>query len=396
MSDHRDDDVLRTRSTTSTMLFWTTSCRMTRTSHRRRTRSSMTTPTPRASLWPRRSRNVNAVVAEAGGSIWHRLYHGETAFDFIGRTRLWFILSAIAILIGFGGLVVRGFNFGLDFEGGTAWTVLNEPSVNAVRDVIDSEGIPEAKVQQFKPINEDSLCPGHREDRGQRVPTSSGGRSRSGTSFVTDLKTTSTTRRSAHRGEARSPTRRSAPSSSSSSSSSSTCSGGSSGGRPSRRMAAVVHDILITVGIYALSGFEITPSTVVAFLTILGFSLYDTVVVFDRVDENAKIAGVDRPVHLQRRREPEHEPGPDAFAEHLDHRHPSDLLDPRGRRVHPRGHDAAGLRSRDVHRPRDRRVLVDLHRLAGARTAEGARAAGTGRCGNGSRPGAGAAPDRSR
>ncbi len=53
-------------------------------------------------------------------------------------------------------------------------------------------------------------------------------------------------------------------------------------------IAALVHDIVLTAGIYSLVGFEVTPSTVIGFLTILGFSLYDTVVVFDKVDENVK------------------------------------------------------------------------------------------------------------
>src|SRR5437868_3202587 len=53
-------------------------------------------------------------------------------------------------------------------------------------------------------------------------------------------------------------------------------------------LAAVVHDILVTVGVYSLSRFEVTPATVVAFLTILGYSLYDTIVVFDKVEENTK------------------------------------------------------------------------------------------------------------
>ncbi|MFM8852790.1 MAG: protein translocase subunit SecF, partial [Acidimicrobiaceae bacterium] len=51
---------------------------------------------------------------------------------------------------------------------------------------------------------------------------------------------------------------------------------------------AIVHDVLISVGVYSLFGIEVTPATVVAFLTILGYSLYDTVVVFDRVQENAE------------------------------------------------------------------------------------------------------------
>ena len=51
-------------------------------------------------------------------------------------------------------------------------------------------------------------------------------------------------------------------------------------------IAAVIHDIIITVGVYAVTGIEVTPATVIAFLTILGFSLYDTVVVFDKIKEN--------------------------------------------------------------------------------------------------------------
>ena len=53
-------------------------------------------------------------------------------------------------------------------------------------------------------------------------------------------------------------------------------------------IAAVVHDVFITVGIYALVGFDVTPATVIGFLTILGYSLYDTVVVFDKVRENTR------------------------------------------------------------------------------------------------------------
>jgi preprotein translocase subunit SecF len=54
-------------------------------------------------------------------------------------------------------------------------------------------------------------------------------------------------------------------------------------------MIALVHDVLITAGIYALVGREVTPETVIAILTILGFSLYDTVVIFDKVKENTEV-----------------------------------------------------------------------------------------------------------
>ena len=57
---------------------------------------------------------------------------------------------------------------------------------------------------------------------------------------------------------------------------------------------AVIHDIIITVGVYAITQFEVTPATVVAFLTILGYSLYDTVVVFDKVRDNQARIGTER------------------------------------------------------------------------------------------------------
>ena len=53
-------------------------------------------------------------------------------------------------------------------------------------------------------------------------------------------------------------------------------------------LVALLHDMLVTVGIYALSGFQVSPDTVIAFLTVLGYSLYDTIVVFDKVKENTR------------------------------------------------------------------------------------------------------------
>src|SRR5207249_10218455 len=53
-------------------------------------------------------------------------------------------------------------------------------------------------------------------------------------------------------------------------------------------LVALLHDVVVTAGIYSLVGFEVTPSTVIGLLTILGFSLYDTVVVFDKVKENTR------------------------------------------------------------------------------------------------------------
>ncbi len=60
-------------------------------------------------------------------------------------------------------------------------------------------------------------------------------------------------------------------------------------------LAALFHDLIITAGVYSLTGFEVTPSTVVAVLTILGYSLYDTVVVYDKIDEIVDEADETRP-----------------------------------------------------------------------------------------------------
>jgi preprotein translocase subunit SecF len=56
-------------------------------------------------------------------------------------------------------------------------------------------------------------------------------------------------------------------------------------------LVALVHDVLMTVGVYSIAGFQVTPATVVALLTILGFSIYDGIVVFDKVDENTPLVG---------------------------------------------------------------------------------------------------------
>ena len=136
---------------------------------------------------------------------------------------------------------------------------------------------------------------------------------------------------------------------------------------------AVIHDILLTVGVYAVTGFQVVPATVIAFLTILGFSLYDTVVVFDKV----------RREHADGR----HRPG----------RHLLKMVNRSLNQVLMRSLNTSfvavlpvaslvfvgsglfgatalqGLRRRPLRRPRHRGVLVDLRRDPDPRLAEGAR-----------------------
>jgi preprotein translocase subunit SecF len=221
-------------------------------------------------------------MAEPKRSLVYRLYHGETAFDFVGRKKLWFGVSALVIAIGLASLLTRGLNFGIDFEGGTAWEVkAPHVSVAKARDTLRPLGLGEAKIQF---VGGDTL----RVQAGARGPQA---RDR-----VTDALARLA---KAPRGQV--SVNQVGPS------------WGSEVTSKAQRalvfffiaitlyitlrfewkmalaaLAAVAHDILVTVGVYSLSGFEVTPATVIAFLTILGYSLYDTIVVFDKVEENTR------------------------------------------------------------------------------------------------------------
>ncbi|HEX2192106.1 MAG TPA: hypothetical protein VHH09_02855, partial [Acidimicrobiales bacterium] len=78
----------------------------------------------------------------------HRLYHGETAFDFVGRKAWWFALSALVIGAGILSLLTQGLNYGIDFKGGTAWEV-EAPGVSVAeaRDALRPLGLGDAKIQ---------------------------------------------------------------------------------------------------------------------------------------------------------------------------------------------------------------------------------------------------------
>ena len=137
---------------------------------------------------------------------------------------------------------------------------------------------------------------------------------------------------------------------------------------------AVLHDVVLTVGFYSVFQFEVSPATVIAFLTILGFSLYDTIVVFDRMQENAHRLDPHRAVHLHRHRAPVAQPGADALGEH-DRRHAAPGGDDaHRRRVHLRRADARRLLARTARGARVGRLLLDLRRRTADRGVQGAGA----------------------
>jgi preprotein translocase subunit SecF len=213
-------------------------------------------------------------------SLASRMYHGETSYDFVGRRRLWFSISAVLLLISVVSLIWPGLNFGIDFKGGAVFRVQPErPLTEAqVRDAIG----PAAEVVQVTTSQPVEVI----------VQTEVLGQPE-----VARIRTELAELSGVERNDV------------------STQSIGSKWGSTVSRKAAVallvflvvvtiyvslrmefkmavaalvalVHDLLITSGIFALARFEVTPATVIALLTILGYSLYDTVVVFDKVREN--------------------------------------------------------------------------------------------------------------
>ena len=223
----------------------------------------------------------------ARGSLWHRLYHGETNFDFVGKRRIGFIASGILILLSVVSLIFNGLNLGIDFEGGVAWEFeANGQTVDDARAVLDDNGVDAsaAKIQTLSgPSGErlriqvddqpDDVQAAVKADFAEAagVPAEE-----VSVSVVSPTWGEQITRKALRalivffllitiyisiRFEWKMAV---------------------------ASLIAVLHDVLISVGIYSIFGFEVTPATVIAFLTILGFSLYDTIVVFDKVHENTR------------------------------------------------------------------------------------------------------------
>lgn len=213
-------------------------------------------------------------------SVVNRLTLGEPVIDFKRWWRRGLVFSAVLIVLSIGSLFTRGLNLGIDFRGGTSWQVAAPGvTVDQARDALSSIGEGEAKVQI---VGQDTLRVQARveEETKQdeitdklaelaKVDRSQVGISTVGSSWGSDV-TRSAIRALvvffilifaylAWRLEWK---------------------------MALGAVAAVVHDIVISVGIYSIFQFEVTPATVIAFLTILGYSIYDTIVVFDKVQEN--------------------------------------------------------------------------------------------------------------
>jgi preprotein translocase subunit SecF len=213
-------------------------------------------------------------------TLGNRLYFGEASIDFVRRQKLWYTISAVFIALSILGLAVRGLNLGIEFKGGAVFTApAHGHSISSIRDAVEGAGVDQPIVQTTNNgmvrIETPPLSPTQATKVEDALAKELG--------VSTDALSPQTV--------------------------------GSSWGaqitqkaiislivfllfvvsylsiRLDFKMAiaaliALVHDVFITIGIYALVGFQVTPSTVIGLLTILGYSLYDTVVVFDKVREN--------------------------------------------------------------------------------------------------------------
>jgi preprotein translocase subunit SecD len=224
------------------------------------------------------------------GGLGARLHRGEISYDFVGNRKIWYGLSALITLTAIVGLAVRGLNMGIEFQGGAVFTTPAKMSTSVAKAeeyAHDASGH-EAIVQKL----------GNGSLRIQIAGIDTGASDQIKQELAKDLNLN--------------PERLAAD-----------LVGPSWGEEIANKawqglgifmvlvviylaiafewrmavaaLVALIHDITITIGVYALVGFEATPGTVIGLLTILGYSLYDTVVVFDSLKEQTKdIAGQTR------------------------------------------------------------------------------------------------------
>ncbi|MBO66367.1 MAG: protein translocase subunit SecF [Acidimicrobiales bacterium] len=214
-----------------------------------------------------------------------RMYQGNTSWDFLGVSRRVLVCSAVAVIICVAALLVRGLNLGIEFEGGGVW---ESPASEVITtDTIDNAmsnvGMDDARIQRI--TGGDDIFRVRGELPSGETAESIG----SALAQAAQVDPESVSARTV-----------------------SPSFGDQVAGKARRALVvffilialyltlrfewkmalgallAVAHDIVLTVGIYALFQFEISPATVVAFLTIMGYSLYDTIVVFDRVKDNER------------------------------------------------------------------------------------------------------------
>jgi preprotein translocase subunit SecF len=214
----------------------------------------------------------------------NRLYTGERSYDFVGRRRTWYAIAAAIVLVSLLSLLLRGFNLGIDFTGGAEFRVAGLSgdistldATEVVRDELGETEVQAAvvggdtlRIRTGELSTEQSAAVAEGLADAYGVTTQDVSSSFIGPQWGQDVSERSLQALAVFLV---------------------LVAGVISLYFRTWKMAvaalvALLHDVVITVGLYALIGLEVTPATVIGFLTILGYSLYDTVVVFDKVREN--------------------------------------------------------------------------------------------------------------
>ncbi|MFT7646897.1 MAG: preprotein translocase subunit SecF [Candidatus Poriferisodalaceae bacterium] len=214
-----------------------------------------------------------------------KIYRGENNYDFVaGGSRVLMAAGAI-VLVSVIALFTRGLDLGIEFDGGAVWEVpaTGQLSEDDMRAVMTSEGLADARVQRVSGGDDTFRVRAELDDTARRDEVAAALADRAGVDVVdVSTRTVSPSFGDAVAGKARRAlvvffiiiaiylTLR------------------FEWRMAAGALVAVAHDIVASVGMYSLLGIEVTPSTVVAFLTIMGYSLYDTIVVFDRLRVNTR------------------------------------------------------------------------------------------------------------
>jgi preprotein translocase subunit SecF len=214
-----------------------------------------------------------------------RLYRGDVSINFVGRQRMWYAISGVILLVSVVALLVRGLNFSVEFKGGSTFQFPAAAGTTSgeISRVVTAAGGGDSTVQHLS----GTLSHGQWQVQTQQLPTPVMDNVQSALAKTFHVTPSNMTVQFV---------------------------GPTWGSQITTkavealiifliviviyltiafewRMAvaafvALLHDIVITTGVYALTGFQVSPTSVIGLLTILGYSLYDTVVVFDKVREN--------------------------------------------------------------------------------------------------------------
>jgi preprotein translocase subunit SecF len=217
------------------------------------------------------------------GDVGGRLYRGDVSINFVGRQKIWYTISGCIVVIAVVALAIRGLNFSVDFKGGSVFTVkAPNASISQIQKAVADGGGGTVTVQKA----------GVGTKAQYRAQTES-------LSIHTNETVQDSLARELGIPKSQISTDIVGPTWGSQISSKAIealiafliviviyLSIAFEWKMAAAAFIALLHDILITVGVYALAGFQVSPATITGLLTILGYSLYDTVVVFDKVREN--------------------------------------------------------------------------------------------------------------